>query len=143
MGQLDVHIRHGGGGGPDLSGLIGAGILCGVIAGVAMAVMEFALLIAVVLIAVLVIAAAGLAWWLITNPARKARFDEAYRAGTATLRAADEARALQRQAFALELARASAPVINNIIDPSLIAAAVAGAQLQPQPVRVLRGEVEK
>lgn len=140
-GDLKVSIRHGGGADP------GGLIAVVVIAAVAVAVVEFVLSIIVWLavgfgVAAL-LAVALLAWWLLTNPARKARYDEAYRAGAASLRAAEEARAMQRQAFALELARASAPVINNIIDPALIAAAVAGAQLQPQAVRVLRGEVER
>jgi hypothetical protein len=46
-----------------------------------------------------------------------------------------------RHQRALELARASAPVIQNVIDPAaLLTAAV---QYQPEPVRVLRGEVER
>ena len=119
----------------DLSGLSGLGVLAGVAIGVAMAVMEFAALIAAVLIAVLVLAALLLAWWLITQPARKARWNEAYRAAFAAREEAAAALALQRRQFALEIARASAPVIQNIIDPAAIAAAVAGAQ--PQPVKVL------
>jgi hypothetical protein len=141
MGQLDVHIRHGGGGGPSLDGLVVPVVL----AALATAVIEFVLSIivwlAIIMGVVLAAALAVLIWWLRTQPARKARFDEAYRAGAARLRAADEAKVLQRQAFALELARASAPVINNIIDPAAIAAAVAGAQRQP--ARVLRAEVER
>lgn len=141
-GDLKVSIRHGGGG-TDVASLIGPVV----IAVIAVALIEFVLSIivwlAVVFGVVTFLAVALLTWWLITNPARKMRFDEAYAAGAARLRAADEAKAMQRQAFALELARASAPVINNIIDPAaLIAAALAGAKQQPQPVTI-RAEVER
>ena len=142
MGQLDVHIRHGGGGGTDpqivavvaVAAILGSGILA------ALAVVIEIL--AVILGAILVLVVAVLAWWLCTQPARKARHAEVYRAAFAAREEAEQRQALQRRQLALELARASAPVINNIIDPAAIAAAVAGAQ-QQHPARVLRGEVER
>lgn len=132
--------------GPDLSGLIGAGVLVGAVIGVAVAVIEFAAVIAAVLIAVVVLAAGLLTWWLLTQPARKARFDAAYRAAFTAREEASRAHALQRQQFAVELARASAPQIQNVIDPApFVAAALAalGVQPQPEPVRAVRGEVER
>ena len=142
MGQLDVHIRHGGGG-PDLSGLIIPAVIVGVVVAVVMVVMQFIVWILAFLGAVFLVGAGLLTWWLCTQPARKARWAEAYRQAFAAREEADRQQVMQRQAFALELARASAPVINNIIDPAQLAAAVAGAQLLRDPARVVRGEVER
>ena len=128
--------------GPDLTGLIIPAAIVGVAVAVVMVVMQFIVWILAFLGVVLVLGAGLLTWWLLTQPARKARWAEAYRAAFAAREEAERQQALQRQAFALELARASAPVIQNIIDPALIAAAVAGAQLQ-HPAAVIRGKVER
>jgi hypothetical protein len=140
MGQLDVHIRHGGGG-PDLGGLIYVAIAV-VIAVVAEFVLSIIVWLAVAVGVALVLALALLTWWLLTQPARKARFAETYRQADELARETKRREALERHQRALELARASAPVIQNVIDPSAIAAALAGAQLQ-HPAGVVRGEVER
>ena len=148
-GDLGVRISHGGGGDLDLGGLI----LPVVIIVVAAAVIEFVLSIIVWLavasgVAVF-LAAAVLAWWLVTQPARRARFAEATRAAFAALEAAEAAKVERRQQFALELARASAQP-----DPAtlaaVVAAAIAGTQVRPgtglehlfQP-QVIRAQVNR
>ena len=127
------------GGGGDLSGLLVAAVLVVIAAAAVMAVMEFIVLIAGILGVLLVLAAAGLAWYLHGQPARKARYAVAYQAAFAAREEAERRQALERRQFALELARASAPVIQNVIDPAFLLA----AGLQPQPARVVRGEVER
>ena len=135
------HWSRCGGGGADFASLLVPLIGLGAAAGVAMIVLA---LMWWIVAAVAVLAAAAV-WWLLTQPGRKARWDEAYRAAFAAREAAAAEIALQRQAFALELARASAPQIQNVIDPTpLVAAALAalGVQPQPQPVTI-RAEVQR
>lgn len=98
------------------------------------------LLVAVAVTAGFILAAIAviLGLWLRVQRRRDAEATAAY---TARVQAAEEdrrRRALDRHRQALEIARASAPVI--AIDPALIAA-VAGAQRRP--ARVIRGEVER
>lgn len=97
-------------------------------------------------VAVFVVAAGGLlGWWLLRGkPAGEAKA-EAVRLERQQAREIEDARrAAVRHQRALELAAASAPVIQNVIDPAgLVAAAVARAQQQPAPARVYRAEVQR
>jgi|HubBroStandDraft_6_1064221.scaffolds.fasta_scaffold49723_9 hypothetical protein len=134
--------------GPDLTALIvPAALIGGVVAMVAI-VIEFAVLIAVFTGIVLALFAGLLAWWkLCAEPKHRAAISDAHAAREAAAAAAEQARALESHRRILEIASAfgaaSAPVIQNIIDPSaIIAAALAGAQPQPQPVTI-RAEVER
>jgi hypothetical protein len=126
-----------GGGGPDLSWLIWVGAVAGVAAAVAVIILELLWLIAAL------IAAASAAWFL-TRGTRARRRAEVVAHWAAIREAAEEAdrlRALERHQRRLEIARASAPVVQNIIDTAaLVAAALA---VQPDPARVVRGEVER
>ncbi len=146
-------MRHGtwtttGGGGDSGSGvaiaaIIGAVFLFGggAMAAVVAAVTELLITVAII-IGVLVVAAAGLlVWWMRRMPVREARDRQAYDARVLQHEEGKRRAVLERHQRALELARASAPVIQNVIDPAaLLAAAV---QYQPEPVRLLRGEVEQ
>jgi len=142
--------RHGtwtetGGGGLDpavviaivaLVLLFGGGAATAVMA----AVTELLIVIAVIAV-LLLVAAVVLVIWL----ARRRSVSDARAAVVRAeqVRAYEEGKrraALERHQRALELARASAPVI--ALDPAAIAAAVAGAQ-QQHPARVIRGEVEQ
>ena len=91
---------------------------------------------------VLTVAGAGvLGWWVLRGKPRGMARAEAARLDRQAAREMEYARrdALQHQRD-LELAAASRTVIHNVIDP---AALLAAAQYQPQPARVLRGEVER
>jgi hypothetical protein len=129
--------------GPDLSSLVGPAVFIGIIAAVVAIVIEFAALIAATACAVLVAFAGLLAWWkLCAEPRHVAAISDAH----AAREAAEQARALESHRRIMEIASAfgaaSAPVIQNVIDPAaIIAAALAGAQ--PQPVQVIRAEVEQ
>ena len=125
--------------GPDLAGLIVPAAVIGAVVAVVAIIMEFAVLIAAVAGTVFVLAVALLAWWkFCAEPKHIAAIEDA----RAVREAADAARAVQRHASALELARAGAPVICNVLDPAAIAAAFYGMQPQRQPVRV-KAEIVK
>jgi hypothetical protein len=137
-----------GGGGPDLSGLIGPAVMLGVAVGAAMVIVEFALVIAIALSAVLVLGGALLAWWLLKGrPAGEAKA-EAARLERAHAYELEQARrdALAHQR-ALELAAAGAtviqPVIQNVIDPAALLAAAFAPPPAPYRAEVIRGAVER
>ncbi len=137
-----------GGGGDSGSGVVIAAIIGavflfagGTVAAVTAAVTQLIITVAIIVGVLVVAAAALLVWWLRRMPAREARARERYAAQVLRYEDGKRRVALERHQRALELARASAPVIQNVIDPAaLLAAAV---QYQPEPVRVLRGEVER
>ena len=143
-----------GGGGDSGSGIaiaaiIGAVFLFGggAMAAVVAAVAEL-LIVAAVVVAVIVVAAGVLlAWWVLKGrPAGEAKF-EAARLEREHARELEQVRqaALHHQR-ALELAAAGRTVIQNVIDPAGMLE-MARMQQQPswhaEPVRVLRGEVER
>ena len=149
MGQLDVHIRHGGGGGGgDLVKMvaIGAGVVilaggggaAAAVAGLAAAVTDLLYWVAGTIGTAAV--AAG-AWWLATRRRRaeqrvraiemRAEQERAYRAEVEARHARRALTAAQAQA------QAWAPLIGAIT------AAVRQERPAPQPVRVVRGEVER
>jgi|GEM_PF-6641590 len=140
-----------GGGGPDSSVVIaaiiaavflfGGGTVAAVTEAVTAAVTELLIIVAV-FIGVLVVAAVGLlVWWIRGMPVREARARATYSAQVEAYEEGKRRAAMERHQRALELARASAPVIQNVIDPAALLAAV--VQPEPQPVRVLRGQVER
>ncbi len=141
MGQLDVHIRHSGGG-PGIADLLPLAVLAGVAIGLAVIIIQFAWLI-------LSGAAAAVAarLYLLHRAAVDSRVIAAAFAREHEIRRQEKAAALaaERQ-HELAVAAAGATVIQNIIDPRAIAAAL-GVQPQPQPwpqpARVIRGEVER
>ena len=133
MGQLDVHIRHGGGGGVDLDGLIAPALVVGVVAGVA-------LIIQALMWWIVAAGAVTLVAWFATR-GKRARCRAEVARQWAERRAAIEE--MDRR-WQLELARAKAPQIH--VDGATIAGALAAAvqqHMQAQPVQVLRGEVER
>lgn len=89
--------------GPDFTGLLQLGALVGVIAGVAMVVIEYAWVIGIIAAVILVGAVIGLVWWLRTAPARDAeaakRYAAHFRAAEATERRSQVTRAAQPQAI--------------------------------------------
>lgn len=143
--------RHGtwtetGGGGPGpgvvVAAIIGAVFLFGggTVAAVTAAVTEL-LIAAAVIAGVIVVTAIGLlAWWMHNRPAREARARAVYAAQAEAYRADQAELAAARHQRALELARASAPVI--AIDPAAIAA-VLDLKRHPWPARAVRAEVEQ
>ena len=128
--------------GPDLSALLVPAAVIGAVAAMVMIIVEFAVLIAAVAGTMFVLAVALLAWWkLRVEPRHRAIIAE----GFAARREAEAQQALQRQAFALALARAGAPVIQNVIDPAAVLGALFGVpqpQPRPQPIRV-KAEIVK
>lgn len=129
--------------GPDLSWLIGAGVVAGVAVAAVTVILELLWLIAALTIALLV--AVPVAWFLTRGIRARRRAEVAAQWGAAREAAveADRLRQVERHQRRLEIARASAPVVQNIIDPAGIAAAL-GVQYQlRQPARVVRGEVER
>jgi hypothetical protein len=119
-------------------------VLCGGAGGAAAVLanaIEGLLLDALIAVAVLVGVTIPLAaWWFFRiRPARKARDVAAYAARVEAYEDGKRRRALELHQQRLEIARASAPQIS--IDPSLVAATL--RQYQPQPVNVIRGEVER
>ena len=143
-----------GGGGDSGSGVVIAAIIGavflfggGAMAAVAAAVTELLITIAIIG-GVLVVAVAGLlAWWVLKGrPAGEAKF-EAARLERERARELEQVRqAALRHQRALELAAAGRTVIQNVIDPAGMLE-MARMQQQPswhaEPVRVLRGEVER
>jgi hypothetical protein len=129
------------GGGPDMSWLAGLGAAAGVAAAAAVVVTELLWVIAALSAALII--ALPVAWFA-TRGYRARRRAEVVARWAATREAAEEdrrRRALERHQRRLEIARAAAPVVQNVIDPAaLIAAALA---VQPDPARVVRGEVER
>ena len=145
MGQLDVHIRHGGGGG-DLVKIVaigaGAVILAGgggvaaATAGIAAAVVDLLYWVAGVtgfaVVAVPVV-------WAVT---RRRRIE-------ARIAAADHREAVERAYHAEVLARQQARAAiqaeaqARAWAPLVTAIAAAVSQQQPQPAPVIRGEVER
>ena len=133
MGQLDVHIRHGGGGGPDLGGLIAPAVVAGVVAGVA-------LIIQALMWPIIGTGVAVLVAWFATRGRRAARRAEIAAQWAAARRAVED----EDRRWKLELARARAPQVH--IDGAVIAGALAAVvqqYQQAQPAQVLRGEVER
>jgi hypothetical protein len=92
-------------------------------------------------VTVILLAVAGGAIWFATRDRRAQRQAEITARWAAARQAVKDADHSRR----LELARAGAPQI--VIDPAVIAgaltAAVRQAQYQPEPVRVVRGQVER
>lgn len=111
-----------------------------------------ALLAAVILVGVVIVA--GVAVAVVAVKRKSARDAQASVDYAARMQVAEDrkhAEALERHQRALELARASAPVVNvtNTVDPAgLIAAALTAGMNAAQPARqpapvVIRGEVER
>jgi hypothetical protein len=144
MGQLDVHIRHSGGC-FDLGEVIQVAVIAGVAIGVAVIIAEFAWLI--ITLGVIAVAARLYLHYRRTVAIRAiAAQGERVRAEQAALEAAALERRMRHE---IEVAKAGATVIQNIIDPAAITASVAAAltraqqQPCPRPVRVIRGGVER
>lgn len=144
-GDLKVGIRHGGGGGPDVGALIGPAVIIGIAVGVAVIIATFAWL---VITAGVILAAVRL-WILHRKNVATLAITAAFAREHEIREQKADARLAAQRAHELEVARvsASAPASQGAIDlpaiAAIVAAAVAGAQLQPQAVRVLRGEVER
>ena len=128
------------GGGGDGNGGAVAVLVLFIIAGVsgAAGAVEGALVIAAVVAGVLIAAVAVvLGWWLLrVRPAREARALAARLERQQAWQIEDDRRAALRHQRALELAQASAPVIQNLIAPGSL------SQPVPRVVPVMRGEVE-
>ena len=130
----------GGGTGAAVTAVIVAVVVLfggGTVAAVTAAVTELLITVAVIIGVLVAAAIALLAWWLHGRAARAVRDREAYAARVLQYEEGKRRAAMERHQRALELARASAPVI--ALDPAVIAAFAR----QSQPVRVLRGEVER
>lgn len=127
----------GGGGGSVLAVAAVAAVLIfgGGAAAVTAAVAEVLLVVAVV-VGVLILAVVALfAWWVLRGrPAGEAKAEAAALARVAARELDDARRAAVRHQRALELAAASAPVIQNIIP--------AVQYPQPQPVTVVRSNLQ-
>ncbi len=128
-----------------MAAIVGAVFLFGggAMAAVAAAVTELIITVAIIIGVLVVAAAVLLVWWVRRMPVREARARAVYAAQVEAYEDGKRRAALERHQRALELARASAPVIQNVIDPAAILAADAWQPRQPEPVRVLRGEVER
>ena len=149
MGRLDMNIKHGdlgvrirhGSGGPDLGGVVQVAALIGVAIGVAVVIAAFAWLV----ITAGVIAAAVRLYLLYRKNAALAAIAEAFAREHEIRAARADTRLAEQRAHELEVARVSAGAGRAAIDlpaiAAIVAAAIAGAQ--PQPARVLRGEVEQ
>lgn len=132
------HTTGGGGGGVLAAGAVAAVLIFGGgAAAITTAVTELLIVVAVVF-AVLIVAAAALAvWWLRKGlPAREARAAEVY---AARFRASELARQRQREdrelaadARQARMVAAVVPAVMSALNPP-----------QPQPVRVVRAEVER
>ena len=145
MGQLDVHIRHGGGGGGDLAKIvaIGAGVLvltgggglAAATAGITAALTDLLYWVAGTI--GLTVAAAGVLW----AATRRRRMER--QVATAELRA-DLERAYRAEVLARQQERAAiqARAQAQAWAP-LVTAIAAAVQQQPGAVPVLRGEVER
>ena len=125
--------------GPDFSEVIQAAVIIGAGVGLAMIIMEFAWLI-------ITISAAALAVRLYFYHRRTvaltviaAKF-EMERKEQAALAAAREER---RMLHEIAVAQAGRTVVQNVIDPAAIAAALGVQHRVPQPVPVVRGQVER
>jgi len=136
------------GGGADFSGLFQLAVIVGLAAGIAIIIAEFAWLV----ITVGVVAVAVRLYLLY----RRTVILAAIAAKGVAMRAEQQAQAAAalagRRAHEIEVARAGATIIQNIIDPAsitaAIAAAVAGAQQQPWapqpvPLRMIPGTAEE
>jgi hypothetical protein len=129
----------------------GAAAIAAVVAAVTGLLIAVAVITALILVAAVVV----LVLWLHGRPAREARAREFYASRVRAFEQSKQAAALERHQRALELARASAPVIQNIMpDPAPLFAAFLDRQLQPpqwpadagwsaQAAPVYRGEVER
>jgi hypothetical protein len=127
-----------GGGGFDLSDLFYAGVAFGVLAGVTVIVIEL-------MWAIVAAAVVATAVWLWLHHRRTVAITALAAAG-ARMReeqqSRDAAALAEKRRHEIEVARAGATVIQNIIDPAAILAAAFRADV-PQPVQVIRGEVER
>jgi len=143
MGQLDVHIRHGEGGGGDIAKIIaigaGAAVLCGGAATAGLTAALADLLYWVAGTTGCAVAAGGVLWAATRRGRleRRARAAEIRADQERAYRAEVEERYARRALVAAQAqAQAWAPVIGAI-------AAAVRQQPDPQPARILRGEVER
>lgn len=126
-------------------GILQVVLIVGAAAGLAVVVVEFAWL-----IITLGVAAVAVRLWLLHR--KNAALAMIHATGIRLQeeqQARDDAALASRRRHEIEVARASAPVVNvnNTVDPAALIAAALNVQqpytAQAQPARVIRGEVEK
>ncbi len=103
------------------------------------------LLVTVAVIAVVLLAAAVplLVWRLRVARRRDTEAAAAYAAKVQAMGDAKRLQALEDHQRALEIARAGAPVIQNVIDPAALLAAAFAPRPAPYRAEVVRAEVER